>query len=243
MSGQALLQVQQVSAAYGTYRALFDVSFEVAPGSVVALVGANGAGKSTVTRVVSGLLPPTSGRIRFAGRDVTGRPPHAIARDGLCLVPEGRAVFGTLSVEENLTVALRQRVGGRRLAAAVRRAFEAVPSLADRRRQQVGTLSGGQQRLLSLAAALAEPPRLLVVDELSLGLAPQAVDDVYHGLAAIRDQGTALLVVEQQVDRALALAEQAVVLTRGSVGWAGPAGEAPAALERMLAGRFPRPAG
>jgi len=231
------LDVAHLSASYGPYRALFDVSFAVPSGGIVALLGANGAGKSTVARVVTGLVASTSGSIHVAGRDVTGKAPYEIARAGVAHVPEGRGVFASLTVEENLTLAFRQRAGRRAVAEALARAYEAFPVLGDRRKQSGGTLSGGQQRMLSLAKVLIIPPRLLVVDELSLGLAPVVVDAVYDSLAKINRAGTAVLVVEQQVRRALGLAEQAVVLEHGAVAFAGPAREALSAVEAVLAAR------
>lgn len=230
----AALELEHVSAAYGPYRALFDVSFTVPAAGVVALLGPNGAGKSTVARVVSGLLPATDGRIRIGGDDVTGRPAYRIARSGLAHVPEGRGVFADLSVEENLVVSFRQRCGAKRVRDALIRAYEGFPMLGERRRQRAGTLSGGQQRLLSLAKVLVVPPKLLVADELSLGLAPAVVDAVYDGLRKIHAAGAALLVVEQQVDRVLELADRAVVLQRGAVAFDGEAEGAVSAIEEVL---------
>ncbi|HUY63298.1 MAG TPA: ABC transporter ATP-binding protein [Acidimicrobiales bacterium] len=233
-----VLELRHVSASYGTYRALFDVSLSVPEGSVVALLGANGAGKSTLARVATGLVPAASGQVLVAGADVTRWPAHRIARLGVSHVPEGRGVFATLSVEENLVLAFRRRVGRRGLTGAIARAYEAFPALAERRRQPAATLSGGEQRMLSLAGVLAAAPRLVVADELSLGLAPVVVDTVYRGLNAIHDQGCALLVVEQQVERALALADHAVVLGRGSVLWQGSPAAARADLEQVLAAGY-----
>lgn len=236
-AGAPALEVHQVDAAYGPYRALFGVSFVVPAGGVVALLGSNGAGKSTVARVVSGLVPSTSGRILIGGRDVTGLPAYKIARAGMAHVPEGRGIFASLTVEENLVLAFRQRAGRRAVAEALGRAYGAFPVLGERRSQRGGTLSGGQQRLLSLAKVLVVPPRLLVADELSLGLAPVVVDAVYDGLREINRAGTALLVVEQQVDRALELASSAVVLEHGSVAFDGPSDQAMEAVEKVLAAR------
>jgi branched-chain amino acid transport system ATP-binding protein len=233
----ALLEVTGVSASYSSYRALFGVSFSVSEHGIVALLGSNGAGKSTVARVVSGLVTPTEGTVTFDGQDITDTPAHQIARMGLVHVPEGRGVFSSLSVEENLIVAFRQEEKSKAgVKAALERAYEAFPILGERRRQQAGTLSGGQQRMLTLGRALATPPRLLVVDELSLGLAPVIVDAVYDGLVRIRDAGTALLVVEQQIDRALGIADEAVLLAKGAVAWQGDAGGAATAMDRLLAG-------
>ncbi|MDA8309315.1 MAG: ATP-binding cassette domain-containing protein [Actinomycetota bacterium] len=230
-----VLEVDDVSASYGPYRALFAVSFTVRAGDALALLGPNGAGKSTVARVVSGLVRPTSGSVRVGGRDVTGSPAWAVARAGLSHVPEGRGVFDSLSVEENLVLAFRHRVGRRGVAPALERAYERFGVLGERRHDRAGTLSGGQQRLLSIAKVLVVPPKVLVADELSLGLAPSVVDDVYRGLADVRREGTALVVVEQQVDRALALASSAVVLERGAVTYLGPAPGARAVMAQVLA--------
>lgn len=237
------LEVDHISAAYGPYRALFDVTFTVPAGSITALLGSNGAGKSTVARVVSGLLPSTHGAIRLSGHDVTGQPAYKIARAGMAHVPEGRGIFANLTVEENLVMAFRQRAGRRRVPESLDRAYLAFPVLGQRRKQAGGTLSGGQQRLLSLAKVLVVPPRLLVADELSLGLAPVVIEAVYRGLREINQAGTALLVVEQQVDRALDLAADAVILEHGAVAFAGPAHLALAAMEEVLASRGGRPPG
>ena len=231
---QPVLEVRKVSAAYSSYRALFAVSLTVPQRGIVALLGANGAGKSTLARVISGLVPVTEGSVIFAGRDVTHTPAHRIARLGLVQVPEGRAVFSSLTVEENLRLAFRHSHGRRSASEVVSKAFELFPVLDQRRRQAAGTLSGGEQRILSLAKVLAVPPKLLVVDELSLGLAPAVIDTIYEALVAVRDAGTALLVVEQHIDRALAIADTGVLLSRGSVVWDGPAADAASAMERLL---------
>lgn len=233
----AVLEVEALRAAYGPYRALFGVTFAVPAGGAVALLGPNGAGKSTVARVVSGLVRPSGGHVRFDGHDVTGAAAWRIARAGLAHVPEGRGVFATLSVEENLVLALGRQGWRGDVAASLAQVYERFPVLSERRRHRAGTLSGGQQRLLSLAKVLAVPPKLLVADELSLGLAPSVVDDVYENLAALRQSGTALLVVEQQVDRALALASHAVVLEHGTVAYDGPSSGALEAVEGVFAAR------
>lgn len=231
------LALENVSASYGPYRALFGVSFSVPRGGVVALLGSNGAGKSTVARVVSGLLRATEGRVLVDGADVTNQAPFRLARAGVSHLVEGRGVFSRLTVEENLVLAFRQRGGRDRVPALLDEAYRSFPILGQRRRQRGGTLSGGEQRMLSLAKVLAVPPRLLVADELSLGLAPTVIDTVYESLRLIHEAGTALLVVEQHVDRVLGLASGAVVLEHGSVAFAGPADQALAAVERVLAAR------
>ncbi len=231
-----ILEFDDVSAAYSTYRALFGVSFSVPDGGLVALIGSNGAGKSTVARVATGLVPASGGQVRIGGEDVTKMSTHRIARLGVTHVPEGRALFSSLTVEENLLVSFRRKVGRHGSGEALERAYGAFPVLKERRRQLGGTLSGGQQRILSLAKVLAVPARLLIVDELSLGLAPVIVDQVYDGLGAIHREGTAVLVVEQQVDRALSIAQQAVLLVKGAVAWQGPASGAKPAMERVFLG-------
>jgi branched-chain amino acid transport system ATP-binding protein len=231
------LELDHVSASYGPYRALFDVTFDVPTAGIAALIGSNGAGKSTVARVVTGLLASTLGVIRLGGRDVTGLPAYKIARAGSAHVPEGRGVFASLTVEENLRLAFRQRGGRKSVAGSLERAFESFPVLSARRRQFAGTLSGGEQRILSLAKVLVEPPRLLVADEISLGLAPVMIDAVYEGLIKINQAGTALLIVEQQVDRVLDIAATAIVLEHGAVAYSGPAEDALAAVESVMAKR------
>lgn len=230
----AALEVVDVSAAYGPYRALFGVSFRVPDGVAVALIGPNGSGKSTVARTVSGLVAATGGRVLVNGRDVAGWPAWRIARAGLTHVPEGRAVFSGLSVEENLVLAFRRRAGRRAVPGLLDRAYGRFGILGERRHQRAGTLSGGQQRLLSLAAVLVAPPALVVADELSFGLAPRVVDDVYAALAELHASGTALLLVEQQVDRVLSITERAVVLEHGTVAYDGPSEGAPAALAKVV---------
>jgi branched-chain amino acid transport system ATP-binding protein len=237
LDANQILEVRHVSAGYGPYRALFDISFSVPDGAVVALIGSNGAGKSTVARTVTGLVQATEGVVGFAGTDVTKTSAWRIARMGMAHVVEGRGVFGSLTVEENLTLAFRQRAGRKSLKDNLARAYDAFPLLGERRRQTAGTLSGGQQRLLSLAKVLVVPPRLLVADELSLGLAPVVVDSVYHGLAEINRNGTALLVVEQQVDRVLSMAAKAVVLDRGCIAYDGEPDGAASVIEQLVSRR------
>ena len=218
-----LLEVVDVSGGYGPYRALFGVSLAVTPGSALAVLGPNGAGKTTLARVVSGLVRPTSGRIRFEGEDVTGERAWRLARRGVRHAPEGRSVFASLTVEENLVLELGVAAGRAGTADAVARAYELFPRLADRRRQLAGTLSGGEQRMLTLAPVLACSPRLLVVDELSLGLAPVLLDQVYATLRHVREAGTTMLVIEQRVGHALGIADHVVVLDKGRVAFDGPA--------------------
>ena len=212
-----VLRLDGVFAGYGPFQALFGVSFTVHRAEAVALIGPNGAGKTTVARVASGLLAPSDGRVMVDGIDFSDRPAHDFARAGVAHAPEGRAVFATLNVEENLALAFRREFGRSGLRAALDRAYEMFPKLGQRRRQNAGSLSGGEQRMLTLARVLVLEPKLLIADELSLGLAPIITNEVYGVLERILATGTSLLIVEQQVDHALALAHQVVVLERGGV--------------------------
>jgi len=216
------LAVRKVHAAYGPYRALFDVSLHVGAGEVVALLGANGAGKTTIARVVSGLLAPTRGAVFLDGESIGGERPYRIARMGVAHVPEGRSVFSSLTVEENLTLAFRQQLAAREVSSALDEAYVVFPRLRERRAQPAGTLSGGEQRMLALARVLVRPPKVLVADEPSLGLAPVVVADVYRTLDRIRSDGTALLLIEQHVHQAATIADRVVVLKRGRVTFEGP---------------------
>ena len=229
----ALLTVEDLDVAYGDAQALFGVGLEVAARAAVAVLGPNGAGKSSLAAAVGGRVRPTGGRIGFDGHDVTGWPAHRLARLGLAFVPEGRAIFPHLTVLENLRVRLRYAVPARQRSAALDRAFAAFPVLAERRRQAAGTLSGGEQQMLSLARVLAAPPRLLIADEMSLGLAPLVVELVFDALAQARREGAAVVLIEQYVQRALRLADTAVILRRGRVVWRGPTSEAE---DELLAG-------
>jgi branched-chain amino acid transport system ATP-binding protein len=221
-----LLTVSRLDVSYGDARALFDVSLEVAPGEVLAVLGANGAGKSSLAAAVAGAVPVAAGRIALDGADVTSWPAHRMSRAGVAYVPEGRGIFPHLSVLDNLRVALRHAVPAGDRAAAIERAIETFPILGQRRRQQAGTLSGGEQQMLNLARVLAAPPRLLVADEMSLGLAPLMVDVVFEGLDRARREGVTIVLVEQYVERALAFASRALILRRGRVGWQGPTADA-----------------
>jgi branched-chain amino acid transport system ATP-binding protein len=217
-----LLELRDVSAGYGPFRAIFDVSLEIAEGKVLALLGSNGAGKTTIARIASGLVRPTSGEVFFEGVRIDKFRAYRIARLGIVHAPEGRSVFASLSVEENLVLSFRREFGRRGASAALDRAYELFPRLGERRKQVAGTLSGGEQRMLSLARVLVHPPRLLIADELSLGLAPIIIDEVYRNLAAVRDAGTTLLLVEQYVGHALQIADEVAVLTKGTVAFRGP---------------------
>jgi branched-chain amino acid transport system ATP-binding protein len=234
--GAKLLELVDVSSAYGPFRAIFDVSLSIPEGSATALLGPNGAGKSTVARICTGLVPVTSGAVWFAGQNITGLPAWRIARMGIAHAPEGRSVFSSLTVEENLVLTFRQALGRKHMQEGIDRAYEAFPRLGERRKQSAGTLSGGEQRILSLAKVLANPPRLLVVDELSLGLAPIVLDDVFRILGDIRRAGTTLLIVEQHVGRALQVSDHAVLLNQGRVVHCGRVDELGDAIDQLLPG-------
>ncbi|MEX2293606.1 MAG: ABC transporter ATP-binding protein [Acidimicrobiales bacterium] len=218
----SLLRVDGLQVAYGQALVIDDLSFEVEEGEIVALLGTNGAGKSTLLKAISGILPVRRGSITFEGVDIAGARPHRIVRAGVVQMPGGRATFAGLTVAENL------RIGGitvRRAErdARVREVLQQFPVLEERRDQIAGTLSGGQQQMLALARALMSRPRLLMIDELSLGLAPTIVHELLATIARIRVEGTSLVVVEQQVDLALDLADRAYFLERGQVRFEGPA--------------------
>jgi len=233
-----LLELRNVDAAYGPFRAIFGMSFTLYPGRVLAMLGSNGAGKTTVARVASGLLAPTAGKVLFEGEDVTGWRPFRYARLGIVHAPEGRSVFASLTVEENLALTFHRTRGRAGTAAALEQAYGLFPRLGERRRQMAGTLSGGEQRMLSLARVLVEQPRLLIADELSLGLAPIIVDEVYRTLERIRDAGTTLLLVEQHVHHALAIADDAIVLAKGEIAYSGPVSELGDLQTRVLGGEI-----
>jgi branched-chain amino acid transport system ATP-binding protein len=228
------LRLDDVHASYGAFRSLFGVTLEVGAGEAVALVGPNGVGKTTVARVASGLVVPRQGRVLVQGEDRTGQAPHRFARAGVAHAPEGRSVFATLTIQENLTLSIRRQRGRRGVRSGLDRAYELFPRLAERCHQVAGSLSGGEQRMLSMARVLVDAPALLIADELSLGLAPLIVSEVYAALRQLADDGTALLVIEQQVAHAFELCDRVVVLDHGSVAWAGPASEATERVRTQL---------
>jgi branched-chain amino acid transport system ATP-binding protein len=238
-----VLELRDVDAGYGPFRAIFDVSFSLARGRVLALLGSNGAGKTTIARVCSGLIVPTAGKVLFEGDDVTGQRAFKYARRGIIHAPEGRSVFASLTVAENLELTFRRSRGRDGVKEGLDEAFTMFPRLRDRRHQIAGTLSGGEQRMLSLARVIVERPRLLIADELSLGLAPIVVDEVYRTLEQIREAGTTLLIVEQHVHHALAVADDAIVLVKGEVAYAGPVSELGDLQSRVLGGGGEGPVG
>jgi branched-chain amino acid transport system ATP-binding protein len=219
------LDLRSVDAGYGPFRAIFGVTFSLTAGRVLALLGSNGAGKTTIARVCSGLITPTGGAVLVDGEDATRWEPYRFARAGVVHAPEGRSVFASLTVEENLTLTFRRSRGRSGVSAGLEEAYALFPRLGERRKQQAGTLSGGEQRMLSLARVMVERPRLLIADELSLGLAPLIVDEVYRMLAKVRDAGTTILIIEQHVSHALDFADDVIVLAKGEVAFNGPSNE------------------
>ena len=218
MTGAAppILELDGVHAAYGPIDVLHGVDLRVEAGQVLAVLGPNGAGKTTVVRVIAGLLRPTQGRVLMAGHDVTGAPADRLAAAGLCVVPEGRGVFPRLTVDEHLRLAVPRR-DRRGAADVVDRVFAQFPRLAERRTQLAGTMSGGEQQMLALARAVARRPSLLVVDELSMGLAPMVVEQLYGHVRALAADGVPIVVVEQFAHDVLGVAGQVVVLQQGRV--------------------------
>jgi len=230
----AALELRDVDAGYGVFRALFGVSLTVQPGEAVALVGPNGAGKTTIARVASGLIAPSAGAVVVDGTDLSGKATHAFAKAGVAHAPEGRSVFATLSVEENLTLSIRRIRGRSGVRSGLDQAYEMFPRLQERRTQLAGTLSGGEQRMLALARVLVDAPKLLIADELSLGLAPLVVQQTYESLATLREAGVALLVIEQHVSHALKLCDRVVVMEHGDVSWTGPSEDALERVQQVL---------
>jgi branched-chain amino acid transport system ATP-binding protein len=221
-----VLEVEDLAVTYGGARVLAHVNFTLDEGGVVAVLGANGAGKSSLAAAIAGVVPAHAGAIRIRGADVGRLPAYRVARLGVAYVPEERGVYPNLSVVDNLRAMLRHAVPKREQADAVARAIELFPVLGERRDQLAATLSGGEQQMLALARVLAAPPFLLIADEMSLGLAPRLVDLVFESLERARQAGTAVVLVEQYVQRALAFADDAVVLRHGEVAWAGRAADA-----------------
>jgi branched-chain amino acid transport system ATP-binding protein len=229
-----VLELRGVTAGYGRVAAIDGVDLVVPARSVVALVGPNGAGKSTTLRVCAGLLRPWAGRLPLAGRDLTGVPAHALARAGVCMLPEGRGVFPNLTVRENLLMDTFAG-DGRRVEDVEERVYGRFPVLGQRRHQVAGTLSGGEQQMLSLARAVATEPVLLLADEISLGLAPMIVEELFEHVASLAASGITVVLVEQFVEHALRIADVVVVMARGRVRDVGePADVAPSIATAYL---------
>jgi len=219
-----MLALDGLDVYYGEIHALRGVALEVRGGEIVTLLGNNGAGKSTTLKTISGLLAPRRGSVVFDGRALTGVPPHAIVARGIAHVPEGRRIFNRLSVRENMTMGAYLRTDGH-VAADLDRAFELFPRLKERLTQVAGTLSGGEQQMLAIARALMARPRLLLLDEPSMGLAPVLVEQIFATIVSINGQGTTILLVEQNAAMALSIAHRGYVLETGSVVLSGTAGQ------------------
>jgi branched-chain amino acid transport system ATP-binding protein len=219
-TGEPLLHLRRIRAGYGAIEVLHGVDVRVHQGEVVALLGPNGAGKSTLIKVASGLIAPMSGALVIAGHDVTGASANALARAGVCTIPEGRGIFPNLTVRENLLMATYR---GPSLARLEERTYDRFPRLAERRSQLAGTMSGGEQQMLALARGLATDPAVLLLDELSMGLAPMVVAQLYEQVAAIAADGVSILIVEQFARTVLGVADWVVIMAHGTVRHAGPA--------------------
>ncbi len=212
-----MLTLENVSVNYGAIEALTGISMHVESGEVVTLIGANGAGKTTTLRTITGLLQPRAGKISFEGEDISGRATHRLVAKGISMSPEGRGVFANLSVRENLQMGAYLKKDKRAIAAEMERAFQMFPRLKERESQKAGTLSGGEQQMLAIGRALMSQPRLLLLDEPSLGLAPLVVHTIFEAIDEIKSKGTTILLVEQNAHAALKHSDRAYVLETGRI--------------------------
>ncbi|NDW04299.1 ABC transporter ATP-binding protein [Jiella pacifica] len=235
-----MLKVEGLESAYGDSRILFGIDLFVGAGEVVTLLGRNGMGKTTTVKSIFGLLKPRGGRVSIDGEDVTGKPPHVVAKRGLGLVPEGRQIFPTLSVEENLVATHRSSRGSDRTSApkwTLESVYALFPRLKERRRNMGNQLSGGEQQMLAIGRALMTNPRLVVLDEATEGLAPLIREEIWACLTEIRNAGEAILVIDKNVDALARFADRHVVIEKGRVAWSGTTAElraTPAVKERFL---------
>ena len=220
-----LLTIEDLHVSYGRTQALHGISLAVPLGSIVCLIGANGAGKSTTLRTISGLIRPDSGAIRYNGMDLTTLQPHEIVRTGLVQCPEGRGIFPNLTVAENLDLGAYVREDSETVTDDLNHVYELFPRLHERADQMAGTLSGGEQQMLAIGRSLMARPSLLLLDEPSLGLAPQVIDTIFSIIERINREGTSILLVEQNASMALEIAHEAWVLETGRIALQGPAGE------------------
>lgn len=216
-----MLELDQINAGYGDHKVLRDVSLWVPQSSVVALLGPNGAGKTTLLRVASGLIKPSGGRLHLDGADLTGQAPHTYARHGVCHVPEGRGIFPNLTVRDNILL----QVGGGNLSEAIDRVVSVFPILGEKINQRAGAMSGGQQQMLALTRAYVTTPSYVLLDEVSMGLAPVVVDEIFEFLGRLAESGCALLLVEQYITRALELADYVYLINRGRIEFVGDPAE------------------
>jgi branched-chain amino acid transport system ATP-binding protein len=217
LTSRPLLEVEDLHVAYGHVEAVRGVSLAVDEGSIVTLIGPNGAGKTSILSALAGLVRPAAGKVRLGGRDVTALPAHRVVSEGLALVPEGRAILGRMSIEENLVLAGERRQPSARLPNAIEEQYRRFPVLGERRKLPAGTLSGGEQQMLAFARALLARPRVLLLDEPSMGLSPILVQRIFETVQAIHREGTTILLVEQNARIALSVSDHAYVLERGKV--------------------------
>jgi branched-chain amino acid transport system ATP-binding protein len=218
-----LLALERLAVAYGGIQAVKGIDLDVRDGELVCLIGANGAGKTTTLKGICGLLPVKSGTIRYAGDDITGVPSYRLVRRGLAMVPEGRGMFGALTIEENLAMGAYARTDRAAVRADAERVFALFPRLKERRRQTAGTLSGGEQQMLAMARALMSRPRLLLLDEPSMGLAPLMVQKVFETIIAVAKEGVTMLLIEQNARLALEVSDRGYVMESGEITLEGPA--------------------
>lgn len=222
---EPMLKIDNIDVYYGAIHALKGISLEVNQGEIVTLIGANGAGKSTTLRTISGLLKPKNGSIAFMGKNIAGVPAHQIVREGISQVPEGRRVFAEMTVMENLDLGAFVRKDKDGIQKDLKKVFELFPRLEERKTQSAGTLSGGEQQMLAMGRALMSRPKLLLLDEPSMGLAPLLIKEIFHIIEDINKSGTTVLLVEQNANMALSIANRAYVLETGRITLSGPAGE------------------
>jgi branched-chain amino acid transport system ATP-binding protein len=220
-----MLTLENISVSYGAISALKGVSMHVGQGEVVTLIGANGAGKTTTLRTITGLLSPSEGRILFEGQEISGKPTHKLVARGISMSPEGRGVFANLTVHENLMMGAYLKKNKAEIDEDLGRGFRMFPRLKERESQKAGTLSGGEQQMLAMARALMSRPRLLLLDEPSLGLAPLVVHTIFEAIDEIRGEGTTILLVEQNAHAALKHSDRAYVLETGRIVMEGPSKE------------------
>ncbi|MBQ6833952.1 MAG: ABC transporter ATP-binding protein [Lachnospiraceae bacterium] len=219
----AMLEVKDLEVSYGMIQAIKGISFEVNQGEVIALIGANGAGKTTILHTVTGLLAPKAGKILFEGRDITKIPAHKIVSMGMAHVPEGRRVFAQLSVYENLKMGAYTRKDKQEIEETLEHVYQRFPRLKERRNQMAGTLSGGEQQMLAMGRALMSKPKIILMDEPSMGLSPIFVNEIFDIIREVSASGTTVLLVEQNAKKALAIADRAYVLETGKIALSGDA--------------------
>lgn len=221
----AMLEVKDLQVYYGMIQAIKGISFEVNQGEVIALIGANGAGKTTTLHTVTGLISPKSGQVLFEGKDITKTPAHKIVSMGMAHVPEGRRVFAELSVYENLRMGAYTRKDKAEIEETLKSAYKRFPRLQERKNQMAGTLSGGEQQMLAMGRALMSKPRIILMDEPSMGLSPIMVNEIFDIIRAVSESGTTVLLVEQNAKKALSIADRAYVLETGKIVLSGDAKE------------------